>query len=488
MKRNTTKVAIFKERSTCPIPYRPGPVQCVKCCTNCFVESSSNSNCDIDRIRNLECFDNLLLRDSSWPQPHYSIQYHTGQVAVLKGATRDLRRKGRHLTVYVVASIDDTDYEYLNRVLKFVGLPEAHQVHEGENFINSMLYKETVAISLLRQKSAVSPNGPGNFLNQMFKELIGLTIEHARKSQLLIVPISINKDNHSRSLFGLGSVCIQILEPFNPASFVPISNEPEKLTIHLWVDITMNTVILPTNIVAFILLYLDRENWVLFEELVSFMDWLRKISIDTGMQIGFTGKSSHCVELGIIILKDYIQTFPSYNGIFHKLRAKDINRLEWYAYPVSCILAYYGLICKAILSAHNQDRAHENIFDHRVDRVEPVRVMKDDVMTFCSNYATVVESEFPCRTPCNSIEDTISKTMSYMEKFGKFFVIEEPKILTRRERSWAFDSDSDDDYFKSNKNNPAMRTWVRLTTTKRRLDRMSLLTNAINAHVFSLFT
>lgn len=471
------KIAFFKLRPSRQLLKRPGAIQCIRNCSRCLAGVETIKGELDEETLSLLAYDNLLLRNRKWFSSYQAILYHLGQIKLLKTT---LKRNTSAKTIFIVSTIKSNDINLLNEILSSQNLPTVHKV-EDKNLIEAIGKKEFIAVPVKFRscpdgKSFSNADKGGDCyefidLKYILQPLVKL-IEEKKGLSFNIVPVVITKDHENFSVPGFGSICVQILEPYSLDNYLKqtLNIEPtEHFALHLYHDISRGAAIMPSHIVAFLILYLNREDGVTFEDLVEYMEFFRKISLEIDMQLAFTGSSVHAVEFGLEILKKFIR---EHKRIY---LAIDYPALMDYAYLVTPLVAYQGIISRAILLEYNEN----NMLNSKTVLTSGMRAMRDKVLETCQFIANSIEEVIPCRRPCSTRELQTREVFTYMSTSRRYFRIEEPKLKPRRACAWAGESDDDEEYFLSNQNNPAFQTWIVISEKPQRVDRLNLFMNAI---------
>lgn len=422
-------------------------------------------------------YDDLIRRQSVWFSSHQSIQYHVGQFKVLQTDLQDISKE----TIFVVALTNPSDVKFLDLALKHSisnkinldviapGAPLDTLTYEDNHYKTIPLLYQSHPSDFSKNSSLFGPRKLDNFLEPIIESLKG-----DRELDIQIALAVITKDHDRRILPGLGSVCIQMLEPFSLQDYLrnALTDHPSShLVCHIYHDVALSAAILPTQLVAFLILYLEREDGVTLEELIKYTKWFRNISIDINMHMAFIGEGRQIVEFGLLMLDNLINKSKGY------YKPKDFASLSDYASPITALIAYQGIISRAILVEHNKSKL-------TIDTVflpgDSVRVARDDVISTSGKIAGRLELFIVTRKPCIDVETMIKQEMSKMQLSGRYFAIQEPKInATKTQAFWAGEEDSDEEYFEMNKNKDAFKTWIQLTSNPERLDRLNMFINAV---------
>lgn len=492
MDSDTTKVAFYKARPSCSIKHRPGPVQCVRNCTNCILNREENEDLDVENILLLTSYDNLVQRKRLWFSKYHSIQYHVGQIAILKDSLNKKSDKQR-LTLYVVAATRFADLDYLNMVLDYEQLPALNLFQEApSNSWESLRLKKNLAIMFeikscpvdekfsIEDKQILHVMGVRDFLQPIVQSFAEDSID----SDVSLVPVVITKDHDKRFSLRDGSVCVQILEPYSLQDY--LANIRTKyatghLVQHLYYDLSRNAARMPAHIVAFLVLYLNRDEGVTIDDLIDLLDWFKRSSMDLGLQFAFTGETRDVIEYALLTLKDLIH-YNQDNGVYIPI---NLAGLVEYANLVVPNIAYQGIIARAILTLHNKDEKNK-LLTNLCPTNEPIRVEKEELEMLSCDMAERIDHLLPCRKPCVTVEMLIEETIHQMGTFYHYFKVEEPKVKQPRGPSWLheFDTPYDENYYASRQDDPAFKSWVVLTQRPYRLDRLNLFLNAINSILY----
>ena len=485
--RMVKELAFFKIGPSKTAPCRPGPIQCVRNCSTCIIEPLLEDDPEVEDILSVKSYDDLIYRQSLRFAPYQKIQYHLGQIDLLK---RSLDKIKPRLVLYVVAVSRLEDSNYLNQVLDRERLPPRTilTINPTES-INSDGGHFIVPISMRN-----CPIEGGAVRREVFKvrevrdliEPLVAELEDNRKTEeqdlrVVVVPVAISKDHDkSGGILGIGSLCIQVIEPYSLREYIRLLKTEHKtghLVQHLYYDLALNGARLPSHIVAFLLLNLDRPFGVSHEDLIEFMDWMRKSSMEFNLHMAFTGDSDRAVEFALIVLNDYIKV-DKVNKIY---RAVNIAALIDYANCILPNIVYYGIICRAALMLNNRDAKNTVQVKYSPDFV--IKVMKDDLLQLSQDLAESIDTSLPCRRPCADVQTCIVEVFERMQTFGHYFRIHEARIRQSAGRAWAGDYDSDDEYFWSRRDDPAFKPWVIMTQRPYRLDRLNLLMNAVEPYL-----
>lgn len=445
-----------------------------------------------ENLLTMKSFDNLVARKGMKFSQYQSIQYHTGQTEVLKCS---LIKKIP--TVYFVGLTDHKDLDFLNKVLTHVSLQPVGALStsvSGDDLVETIKSaKDSAHLSLavpIQVRSCVTKNhllsktGAPCFKTLAARNLLIPSITTAKREicyDFNVVTASITKEHDDPQFYGLGSLCIQISEAFSLQSYISrlhIEDRSSHLVKHLCFDISRISAAFAPNLVAFIILYIEKDQGPTLEDLMTNIDWFRKTSIDTDLQIGFSGDTQCVVEFALLILRDFIK-FDSKSSTFS---VKVPEKLLDYACLVIPRIAFYGVIARAVLVEFRKSPGNQIV--SALSSQYRIRVMKDNVMNISHGYADSIERLFPCRRPCTTIEQALSDALEQMNQFGKYLKVEEPQACRQPSKMrWAGDSDDDEEYFWRNRNNPALKTWLLLTQRQYRLDRLNMFINAIDEFI-----
>ena len=475
----TSKRIFFKTQPTHTLPLRPGPVQCVRNCTNCIIKHDYPIDTDTENIIAIKSYENLVIRKSLWFSKYQSIQYHPGQIELLK---RTIWSERSQLNIYVVAATRLEDLKFLKMVMSHERVPRMHLIDsESASKLDFIELRKHVLVPI-KMKSCTVRNGSQENLLEVrglrdFLEPIVGKVMNNSDYQVNIVPVVISKDHDKPVFFGIGSVCIQVLEPYSLREYVNnlrTSHVTGHLVQHLYYDLARNVARLPCHIVAFLLLYLDRSDGVAHKDLVEYLEWFKKAA-ELNMQTAFTGDHDDIIKFALMVLKDYVH-IDSKSLIY---RTVNIDALTDYANSITPNIVYYGIISRAILMLHNRDE--KNTLMIKFSPNVRVRVMRDDVLELAESMAESMDNFIPCRRPCSTVNSCILDVFSQMRTFGHYFKVDEPRVCPRT--GFAGDYDSDEDYFLSKRDDPAFKSWITLTQRAHRLDRLNLFVNAIESYL-----
>lgn len=433
-------------------------------------------NRNLELYLSLENYDNLITRKSLWFSHFQSIQYHPGQFKLLIAA-----QEASKASILFAMIQDESDIHYLETVFRHLNIPfpqtmslkqldEAHHLIEAGKSILVFVKRSNESYEQALEERLAA----WDFFDSMLK--LSKRIDDLT---LTITPVVLTKDEQCS--LGWGSICVQVLEPYRYRSLMRASKSsyPTNFIVrHLYYDLASNSVVLPSNIIAFLLLNLDRLDGITMQDLVPLVDWLRKRSIDLNLHIGFYGSSSDVVEFGLMALGDSIK------HISGRFFPKDLERLFTCADVVTQIVVYTGIVAKAILEEFNRSSGATEIIMsfHSSTRI---RVLKENVLKLSCELADAFHKKrvISYFKPCQELSACLEDVILQMGNFHHYFFIEEPKIKPKRPCAWAGDGDSDDEYYDSNKDNPAFKTWIVLTQKDRRLDRLNLFKNSIEHYL-----
>jgi hypothetical protein len=473
------ELANFKYAPTKSLPSRPGPVQCVRNCTRCILNSSYDEDADVENLIAIKSYDDLVQRKSLWISKYQTIQYHLGQVDVLKQSLRIIKPD---LVIYAVAATRFNDLDYFRTVLNHEKMPRA-RVWSGNFELDSKINHIIVPIRLISCFTKVIA-GDGLIEANEFRAFLDPLVNKIDSSRSsvtkAIVPVTISKDHDLARLFGMGSICVQIMQPYPMNDYLNNAGTLDKtshLVQHIYHDLSRYSARLPTHVVALLLVYLDRPHGVSREDLIDYMDWFRRSSMEFDLHMAFTGESIKAIEFALLVLEDYVQ----YDATEFVYRPRNIEALTYYASGMISNFAYFGLISKTILVLHN--RNEDNTPLARFSAEKQIKVMKDDLLELAQDMAEKLDSLLPCRRPCVDISTALVASFNSMMTFGKYFSIREAYARPNKGLGWLGDYDSDEEYFLSKRDDPAFKPWVLLTRRPYRLDRLNLLMNTIEAYL-----
>lgn len=465
MTTGSTRIAFYKTESNKTIPLRHGPLQYIRSCANCVMDSDTLP-CAVQEIINLKSYDNLLLKTRSRLESYQTIQFHPAQVDILMTSI-----KANNHAIYVVGVTDVNDIRYLKMLFEYLNWQMPKDI--------PMDYNRSVPVTFLTvcfkscsspvesKKELLSPTGLLNTIQPAFED-----------GNLTLIPITITKDHNQTKTRGLGSVCIQILEPYHQSSYA-LRIEPELRLIHLvkhvFHDMAVHAGILPSHLVAFLLLYTSTEDFISRETLVENLNWFRSTSTDNDMKLCFTGSTQDVVDFGLLVLKDHV---IRRNSTF---MPRDVISLEEYANLITPIMAYQAIVARCILYQYNNQVSFPK-FTTNFALGTRVKVLKDEVVDASIKLANRLEKKLPIRKPCLDVETCVLNTIQKMQTFGHFFRVEEPTMKPRYKCGWAGDSEDDDDYWLNNRDNPKMKAWIVLTERDYRIKRLNLLLNSIERY------
>lgn len=479
------ELATFKYAPSKTIPTRQGPVQCIRNCTNCILNQNYDEDAEVENVIAIRSYDDLVQRQSIWISQYQTVQYHLGQVDVLK---QTLKTIGPTLTIYVVATNRLKDIEILKKVLSREKLPSA-RLQVGSTLDPVRLRSDStpshiiVPIKLISCVTSVELEDgllEVKDLRDLLASIVGELQAPGSELKIAIVPVAISKDHDKSTLFGVGSICVQIMQPYPIQEYLQNArthNKTNHLVQHLYHDLSLYSPRLPSQMVALLLVYLERPCGVSREDLVDYMEWFKKSSMEFDLHLAFTGETDQAIDFALLILEDYVQYDP--DELVY--RAKNIDALTYYASAMIPNLAYYGLISRAMLILYNRDDSNAPLV--RFSPGVPVKVMRDDLLELGQDIAARLDNLLPCRRPCVDIRTSLVASFNSMMTFGKYFRIQEAHARQSKGLGWLGDYDSDEEYFLSKRDDPAFKAWVILTQRPYRLDRLNLFVNVVEAYL-----
>lgn len=488
-KRN---VADFKVRPTSALPIRPGPLQCIRNCPTCTCrqpqegdsrdrerDHSGNQETFDESMAHIKSYENLLIKARILFCPYQSVQYHPAQFDLLK---RNLKSAGASRIIYIVATNDLKDLHYFGKVVDHVRL-EPRPVAIANKADNLLDRTEQALVIPLHYRSCVT-DAKEVASNNLFDikdvadslEVLIDKCQFEPDDDLKIVPCVITKDHNKNLPFGIGSICIQVQEPYSVQSYLKMidsSNPSEHIAQHILHDIATNIPLLPTHIIAFLLLNLDRDNGPDFQDLVKSYRWFDKNRMGLNLHFGFTGDAECIVRFALFVLKDFI------SSELDTYRVINTEALMAYGNTLLPNIAPISLLSRAILTANNACESNEMIFKFEPDR--KVRVLKDVTMDTFLGLIEEIESVIPLRRPCDKLENFVDRTLDNVKTYFRFFRLEIPMRFRRdnAQMRWGFDIEEDDVYREAQLNNPIFKDWINVTQRSNRLDQLNLFVNAI---------
>lgn len=475
------RLAYYKTRPPQSIPHRPGPVQCVRNCPTCIVRHDFDEDIEAEELISIMSYENLLHRKARFWSSYTSIQYHPGQVRILK---RYLDNHKNISTLFVVGTTVLEDLEFLIMALDHERMPGVEQLDDKLSWVGMCELKQLalVPIKMTSCYSKSKEHKADTLLGVMgLRDLLVPIVRRALEVpsfNLNIVPVVISKDHDKTGLgfFRLGSVCINIFEPYSLQQY--LSNirsdyHTGHLVTHLYYDMARNAPKLPTHLVAYIIH--NVEGPMTKDLIAEYVEWFRSVSMELNLQIAFTGSSMSAVEFALYLLSGYYETHGE--NIYY---TGDPAIVE-YAHSLMPNVAYYGIISRAILKVYNADA--NNAFRYKFNSEDRIRVMKEDLLKVSVHLAEEIDESLPCRRPCTTVETSILSVFESMEKLGKYFKVEEPAISKPKTGCpWAGDYDDDDDYFESKRDDPRFKAWVVLTRKQNRLDKLNMFMNSLTGY------
>lgn len=485
-------IADFKIRPTSALPIRPGPLQCIRNCPSCTsrqhqnaVEADQEQNQNDNRpshdesMDHIKSYENLLLKRVIPFCPYQSVQYHPGQFDLLR---RNLNSERASRIVYIVAMNDLKDLYYFRQVIEHVQL-EPRPKAIASKTLNLLDSTDPALVIPLHYRSCFTHTkdvSSANLFNiRNVADILGPFVDKCQlepEFNFRIVPCAITKD-HNRSLpFGIGSICIQVHEPYSAQNYLKMINSldpSDHIARHILHDIATNIPLLPTHIIAFLLLNLDRDAGPSFRDLVEYYKWFDRNRMGLNLHFAFTGEAESIVSFALFVLKDSI---CSEGGTY---RVTNIEALMAYANILVPNIAPLGLLARAVLIANNACENNDMIL-----KFEPnlkLRVLKDVTMDTFLGLAEEIESVIPLRRPCNRLEDFVDRTLDNVQTHFRFFRLEIPMRFKRdnAQTRWGFDIEEDEIYREAQINNPIFKDWINVTQRVYRLDQLNLFVNAL---------
>lgn len=426
----------------------------------------------------LMSYEDLVQRDSLWLTKFQTIQYHPGQISLLRQTVYKLEPS---LLIYVVAATERVDLDYLAKVLSREKLPVGDIVESGRKIQYGQKGHFTIPIEMRSCPVDAKQSGLFNVrqlldtLEPMVDRLNQLIFEK-NIPNIVIAPVALTKEHEESSRLDIGSFCVQILEPYSLNEYIANLKSRYRtghLIQHLYHDLALNGARMPSNVVAFLIMYLDRPTGVSHDDLIEYIDWLRKSAMTFNLHLAFTGSSHDVLEFALVALARFIRQDAA-TGV---ITVVNFEALAEYASPIVTNVAYYGVISRAILMLHN--RNEKNSLRNNLGPSEEIKVMKDDLIELSGDLAASFDTKIPCRPPCKTVQTCINDAFTWMQTCAHYFRIQEARIRQSAGRAWAGDYDSDEEYFMSRRDDPAFKPWVILTQRPYRLDRLNLFMNAV---------
>lgn len=480
-------IADFKFRPTSAPPVRQGPLQLIRTCPTCSSrqhQSYDEPNQQNQDGRNdyydesmsmIKSYENLLLKRKIPLCPYLSVQYHPGQFDLLKA---NLSSGPPSCVLYVVAINDLKDLYYFKQVLDYVHMtPEPVTITTKKKTLLDI--KERAIVIPLRYTTCSGQTKGELFNVRDVADIIEPLVDKCQFESgydLRIVPAVITKDHNKNLIPALGSLCIQVHEPYSVQSYLRMVNSShpsDHIARHILHDIATQIPLLPTHIIAFIILNLDRELGPTFDDLLEYFKWFDKNRMGLNLHFAFTGGAESIVRFALLVLKDFISAKGD------NYRITNIEALIAYANAVLPNIAPLSLLARAVLSANNACEHDEVMLKFEPDH--KVRVLKDVTMDTFLGFTEEMESLIAFVRPCDKLEEFVERTLDNIKTHFRFFRVEIPMRFKRdnARMRWGFDIEEDEIYREAQLNNPIFKDWINVTQRDYRLDQLNLFVNAI---------
>lgn len=360
--------------------------------------------------------------------PFGAILYHQGQIDLLKWKIKNRPKPG--LVKYYTASTFFHDAEYLLDLLiqeEVEPLP-----YSSEGYKEMILLRGDAGLLVpIPIDSCPLKEGDTNYhLFQTYNSIWGnfdfeveKQVKHYREHKdwiweedFLIVPAVISLDqNEQRPTTRFCTICIQIHEPYSIIDLAKTIGHhyyPHILD-HILTDMYLNYPILISHIVAFTIMYRGRKSSK--SKLISDYEYLQSFKA-LKLNCVYEGKPKSIVEMGLIMLKDYI-TLNS-NDTY---TVKNEKAIILYAQKLLPRVAPLSMMARALL---NGDCCNPCVF--RFNAVVKVRQRKDKVLRSFINLAKNYKDQIYFLKPCIKMEDFAESTLRYFSASTVFFRLNLP--------------------------------------------------------------
>lgn len=487
----TKLLNIIKNKNQSAIPARRVILHESNACPKCVSWSPEAQASQEESIMEFQAYDDLCIRPQLKPgaYKYQTAQYHPGQIDSLK---LSVRMRPDVPTVILVNAHLNHDLTLMDQVMQSRGLPKTYwyiRAHKtNKNLSHAIKQHGMVAIPVKIFDCCVEDEfwydrkdddcWELKELPQLFKETMeALRID--KNSDLRIVQAVINKDHDVVYNWSVGTICLQMMQPFYMTQFNPQvpNNLPQPvevaLALHFAADTASNSPILAPSVMAFILCYMDKVGPINFLELEDVFQWFCKSAISNNVQLAFSGKSEFIREYCFLILEEYIKVDRSNQQV----SPIKMDLLKYQAEVVVPKMARIGIIAYAILLAYNTRTAiHESKLKANM------RVSKKKVLNHARKALTLLQTRMPFKKPCEDDDEYLFSSFNTMGQFYGYFSVTDPISLRKDKSGYLGDYDSDSDYPLDLDEDPMYEPWIRLTPRQYRIDRLNLCLNAIHEY------
>lgn len=489
-------IADFKMRPSSSVPMRQGPLQCIRNCPNCtsrshidtsinpsiFEQKRNTSEDDFDEnMANMKGYVNLLINKNLAYCPYQTVQYHPGQLELLKWRIKT--RQASSQIVYIVAVTDYDDLEYFKLILAHERVKPAPNLPEAEAYCTVVPDDKATIIPISLKSCHTHQNTKRKQLqNEGALNKLKLYVDDCLKNQqvgqdALLVPVVISKDHDRRHIYSVGSLCIQVHEPYSFQNLLRTCDDlprPADFVMkHIQHDLLMNYPLLPSHIVAFILMGCEEE--VSAAELIDYYLWLDKNRLAFNLHLAFTGTPESVIEFGLHILREYVECR---NGR-HKI--KNYDAICDYMERVLPNVTPLGMMAQAVLAvnyAYNEDCGVVYKFEPDVR----LRVLKDETIKSFIDISTKYDDAIPFRKPCVDRNEFAERALDNIITHFRYFKLDIPMRFKRdnAKMRWGFDIEEDEVYRETQSNNPIFKDWINVTQNEKRLKQLNLCVTALD--------
>lgn len=481
------------------MPIRPGPLQCIRNCPSCTsrVQDDDSSarapegepkqnKVDFDEaMANLKGYANLMIDKKQFLCPFRTVQYHLGQLDLLKW--RLATRKAPCPVIYVVGLTEINDLEYLKLILakeKVEPFPSLVETRHNCCFISgdsAMIWPRS-----LRSCPPSPDSDVGEILSDdEILDSLEIFVDTRTRHQvadpgkdIILVPVVISKDHSERYPYGVGSLCVQIHEPYSLANLLraigQLPKPAEHILKHLHHDMSLNYPLLPSHIVAFLLMSCDGE--ICVADLIDHYEWLEKNRLALNLHFAFTGDSESVVNFGLYVLEKYIKQRD--NNTFGVV---NYDAMIDYMQRLFPNIAPLSIMAQSILGA-NYAASEEDDMWSRFEPDHKIVVRKDKTMELFNEIAEEHDESIPFRRPCVKMEDFADRTLDNITTHFRYLKVDSAMRFKRdnSKMRWGFDIEEDDYYREAQIDNPIFQDWINVTQSASRLKQLNICVNSMD--------
>lgn len=486
-------MSAIKRNNFSNIPAKPANLYITEPCKTCVpsrCEEDWNKENEATPLGSLVGFNNHYKRETAATIQglckYQSVQYHPGQLERLK---KSIESRPHVPTLLLVNASLAHDLYFLddlmlsNNLKKSFPYMKHHRSNKNLNY--SLQQYKSVSVPIKIFNCCVEDEFYYDRkedecweLNEIPTLLRYVThnMDNDNTYDVRIVQVSINKDHDCSSLWGIGTICLHLIQPFYFREFhLKNANLPPHLALvhHFATDTSACSPVLAPSIMAFILCYMDHVGSITFEELDSLFLWFMRSAIANNVHLAFTGKMEYIREYCFLVLGDLIRVDDERCLV---LPIK-YDKLKDQAEIVVPKMARMGLIAYAMLKANNSNSAIQQ------RKLKPgMKISKKKVLQQARKILEFLENRMLFRKPCEQIDDYIYSSFNTLGELYGYFSLTDPAALRKDRNDFLGCQDYDSDYPSDVDDNPMYDPWISLSPRGYRCDRLNLCLNAIHEY------